>query len=153
MANNYKVHELNADGGPIAKVLRDSAAARPYFPRQPKPKGPLGPEMKQDTAAPPARAAAAAEPGPPPTHDRGRKRAAQPAATAAEASSRKRRALSSQRALDEDRQAEKDAGRWLAELAARPRTVAAGPTASERLEAMRERIRNRNAASVAVAAG
>jgi len=149
-AGNHVVQEVAANGELTSRTLRDSTAKRPDRHKrlaggrpQPGPAAVVIDGLPPGQGGQPPHSAGSTSPGMPAAP---RRRVA--AASLAEPAT-KRRAVRAAAALAADRLVEAQLGRWLADWAARPKATVDGPTAAERMEAMRQRVRSKAAAAAA----
>ena len=134
-ANHHKVLVTKEDGTVVTSTCRDSTAEKQQ-PRPPrKPPGTASLDLQASPAA-----AAAPQQALPRHTSRGTKRAATALHCDTAAPARKRQGLDRLHRLHGERQDEEQVAHWLAAWAARTKANPAGPTADERMEALRARV-------------
>ena len=140
-ANNHKVSHLTDGGAMVTRICRDSTAEsqRPRCSKvKPPPSSASTPASsgptEQATPAAPAQFATGSNPA------RGTKRCSPLELTASIAGRRKAHAAMRQQQLRLDLQEQEQVARW---VASRDLTASSGPTAQERMERLRQRLRSK----------
>ena len=144
-ANNHKVDQMIEGGAVVTRVCRDSTAERqrPRFFKAAPPTAKKKSGHLQTAACP--EACLAGTP-PPATASRGTKRTFAEETTSAAARQKRARAAKKKLQLRQGLEEQEQVARW---VASRELAAAGGPTAQERIERLRQRLRDKQPTGVA----